>query len=149
MTKKIKKILVIEDEIELISLISEKLKKENYEVLTAMNGEEGYKAILKEKPDLVLLDIIMPVMDGYEVLEKIQDAKIEIPIIIISNSGQPIEIEKTKKLGANDHLIKTDFDPKDLVRMIKLHLSDEDKEKKAYLPRNGIDGPKIVLVEDE
>jgi DNA-binding response OmpR family regulator len=116
--KKIK-ILIIEDERSLADLLSAKLKKENYNVIFAYDGEEGYKLINEWKPDLILLDIVMPKMDGYAVLEKMNEDEIKIPVIIISNSGQPVEIEKTKRLGAVDHLIKTEFNPIDVINKIR------------------------------
>jgi len=73
---------------------------------------------LREKnPDLVLLDIVMPKMSGFEVMEEmIKDKKlVKIPVIIISNSGQPVELDRVQKLGAKDWLIKTEFDPQEVV----------------------------------
>jgi CheY-like chemotaxis protein len=115
-----KKILIIEDEEIINELLAKKLTREGYEVFITRNGNEGMAAIKKEKPDLILLDIVMPEMDGFEVMEQIQkneDIK-NIPIIIISNSGQPVELEKAKKLGARDWLIKTEFDPQEVVDKI-------------------------------
>jgi len=125
-----KKILIIEDEESLVELLVTKLEKEGYEVESAYNGEEGYAKIEKFSPDLILLDIVMPKMDGYEVLEKIKENNIESPVIVISNSGQPVEIEKTRKLGAVDHLIKTEFNPDDVLTMVLKYFGDSKKEKK-------------------
>ncbi len=116
--KKIK-ILIIEDEESLVELLQDKLKKEGYDVETALDGEKGFAKIGVFNPDLILLDIVMPKMDGYEVLEKMTEAKIKIPVIIISNSGQPVEIEKTTKLGAVDHLIKTEFSAADVLVKVR------------------------------
>ena len=91
------KILIIEDEEELMELLRAKLSKEGYDVACAYDGEEGVNKINEYKPDLILLDIVMPKLDGYGVLEKMNDADIKIPVIIISNSGQPVEIEKTSR----------------------------------------------------
>jgi len=114
-----KKIVLIEDEEILIDLLSRKLKNEGYEVEIARNGEEGLNLLKKmsPKPDLVLLDIIMPKKSGFEVMEEmIKDETLKnIPIIVISNSGQPVELDKAKKLGAKDWLIKTEFDPKEVL----------------------------------
>jgi DNA-binding response OmpR family regulator len=120
------KILIIEDEQSLVDLLTTKLKKENYNVIFAYDGEEGYKLIGEWKPDLILLDIVMPKMDGYAVLEKMNEEGLKIPVIIISNSGQPVEIEKTKRLGAVDHLIKTEFNPIDVINKIKNFLDYKD-----------------------
>jgi len=112
-----KKILLIEDEKLMINLLQKKLIQEGYEVKVALNGEEGLKAMREEKPDVILLDIIMPKMGGFEVMEEMgkDPALKEIPIIIISNSGQPVELDKAKELGAKDWLIKTEFDPQEVV----------------------------------
>lgn len=112
-----KKILIIEDEEVLISVLKKKLVREGYSVSVAKNGVEGLAKIKKNKPDLILLDIIMPEKGGFEVMEEIvKDEDLnDIPIIIISNSGQPVEIDKAKRLGADDWLIKTEFDPQEVL----------------------------------
>jgi len=117
-SKKVK-ILIIEDEESLVDLLVAKLKKESYEVDSSLDGESGFKKISSFSPDLILLDIVMPKMNGYEVLEKMSEENIKIPVIIISNSGQPVEIEKTTKLGAVDHLIKTEFSAADVLEKVK------------------------------
>jgi DNA-binding response OmpR family regulator len=115
------KILIIEDDRFLRELISRKLKNEGYEVLEAMDGEEGLKKIKEEKPDLVLLDLILPCIDGFEVLSiaKENQETSQIPIIILSNLGQREEIEKGLKLGAVDYLVKAHFTPSEIVEKIK------------------------------
>jgi len=112
-----KKILLIEDEKIMVNLLAKKLTKEGYDVSVARDGEEGLIKMRELKPDLILLDIIMPKMGGFEVMEEIiKDKKLkEIPIIIISNSGQPVELERAQKLGAKDWLIKTEFDPQEVL----------------------------------
>ena len=116
-----KKILLIEDEEIMIDLLKRKLANEGYEVAVARDGEEGLKQMKESKPDLILLDIIMPKMGGLEVMEIIQKDKTlaEIPVIVISNSGQPVEIDKAQALGAKDWLIKTEFDPQEVIEKIK------------------------------
>jgi CheY-like chemotaxis protein len=116
-----KKILLVEDEEILTNLLQKKLTKEGYEVLVARNGLEGLKLMREIKPDLVLLDIIMPKMGGFEVMEEMnRDLELSsIPVIIISNSGQPVELDKAKELGAKDWLIKTEFDPKEVIEKVK------------------------------
>ena len=112
-----KKILLVEDEEIMISLLQKKLTKEGYEISVARDGEEGLKAMREVRPDLVLLDIIMPKMGGFEVMEEMgKDKNLkDIPVIVISNSGQPVEIDKAQRLGAKDWLIKTEFDPQEVV----------------------------------
>jgi CheY-like chemotaxis protein len=118
-----KRILLVEDENIMIDLLQRKLSREGYEVFVARNGEEGLKKMreMDPKPDLILLDIIMPKMGGFEVMEEMakdEDLK-KIPVIVISNSGQPVELDKAKKLGAKDWLIKTEFDPQEVLEKVK------------------------------
>ena len=115
-----KKILLIEDEEVLTNLLQKKLTSEGYQVATAANGVEGLEKMKQDKPDLVLLDIIMPKMGGFEVMEEMKkDKKLaNILLMIISNSGQPVELERARKLGAKDWLIKTEFDPKEVIEKV-------------------------------
>jgi CheY-like chemotaxis protein len=115
------KILIIEDEEILLNLLQKKLSQEGYEVSVAKDGKEGLEVMKKVKPDLVLLDIVMPKMGGFEVMEKMfknEELK-KIPVIIISNSGQPVELDKAKKLGAKDCLIKTEIDSQEVIKKVK------------------------------
>jgi len=115
-----KKILVIEDEEIMIDLLQKKLTKEGYEISIARDGEEGLEVMKEIKPNLILLDIIMPKMGGFEVMEKMnkdKDLK-KIPVIVISNSGQPVELDRAQKLGAKDWLIKTEFDPQEVINKV-------------------------------
>ncbi len=119
-----KKILIVEDEELIKSLLQKKLVKEGYDVSTASNGEEGLEVMRRVSPDLILLDIIMPKMGGFEMMEEMRrDEKLEkIPVIVISNSGQPVELDRAKKLGAKDWLIKTNFDPEEVLEKVKKQL---------------------------
>lgn len=116
-----KKILIVEDEEILLNLLKHKLEKEGYIISTAKNGEEGLEKIRKEKPNLVLLDIIMPKMDGIQFLKKKKrEGEIkDIPVIIISNSGQPAELNQAQKLGADDWLVKTEFNPQEVIKKVE------------------------------
>ncbi len=116
-----KKILIIEDDKFLRELISMKLQKEGYTIVEAVDGEEGEKKIREEKPDLVLLDLILPGIDGFEVLSRIKEDPTvsSIPVIILSNLGQKEEIEKGLKLGAIDFLVKAHFTPGEIIEKIK------------------------------
>jgi len=115
------KILIVEDDRFLRELIARKLKNEGYEVLEAVDGEEGLKRIKEEKPDLILLDLILPGIDGFEVLAKAKEDPdtTQIPVIILSNLGQREEVEKGLKLGAIDYLIKAHFTPGEIIEKIK------------------------------
>ncbi len=123
-----KKILIIEDEEILLDLLKDKLEGLGYDVYCALDGEKGLKAIRDIVPDLVLLDIIMPKISGFEVMEAMQkDPSIkDIPVIIISNSGQPVELDKAKQLGAKDWLIKTEFDPAEVLQKVKAVLGEPE-----------------------
>jgi len=116
-----KKILVVEDDKFLRDLISQKLTKEGYEVDEAIDGEEGVKMLKEIKPDLVLLDLILPGIDGFEVLVKMkEDSSISsTPVIILSNLGQKEDVEKGLKLGAVDYLIKAHFTPGEIIDKIR------------------------------
>lgn len=120
MTKE-RKILIIEDDTFLRNLISQKLQKEGYKVAEAVDGEEGIKKIKEEKPDLVLLDLILPEIDGFEVLRRVKEDPLlsAIPVIILSNLGQQEDVEKGMKLGAIDYLIKAHFTPGEIIEKIK------------------------------
>jgi len=116
-----KKILIIEDDKFLRELIAQKLIREGYETSEAVDGEEGIKKIKEEKPSLVLLDLILPGIDGFEVLSQMkEDSTISsIPVIILSNLGQKEDIERGLKLGAVDYLIKAHFTPGEIIEKMK------------------------------
>ena len=116
-----KKILIIEDEKILADLLAKKLKEEGFEITQAEDGVEGMKKIKEERPDLILLDIVMPKKGGFEVLEEMQGSSElkNIPVIVISNSGQPVEISRALELGVKDYLIKTQFDPEEVITKVK------------------------------
>jgi DNA-binding response OmpR family regulator len=116
-----KKILIIEDDNFLRELIVKKLLREGFEVKEALDGEEGVKKTKEEKPDLVLLDLILPTFDGFEVLSRIKmDSETkEIPVVILSNLGQKDEIERGMAMGAADYLVKANFTPSEIVAKIK------------------------------
>ncbi|MCD6429171.1 response regulator [bacterium] len=119
------KILIIEDDKFLRELIAKKLIKEGYEVDEAIDGEEGVKKVKEILPDVVLLDLILPGIDGFEVLKTIKedDKTSTIPVVILSNLGQKDEVEKGLSLGAVDFLIKAHFTPEEIVEKIKSVLS--------------------------
>lgn len=116
-----KKVLVIEDDQFLRDLIIKKLENEGFTTLQAIDGEEGLRLIRQEKPDIVLLDLILPGMDGFEVLKQAkEDAGVQaIPIIILSNLGQKDDIDRGLALGAEDYLIKAHFTPGEIVQKAK------------------------------
>lgn len=119
------KILLIEDEDIMIDILEKKLIKEGYKVSVAKDGEEGLKKMREQTPDLILLDIVMPKLNGFEVMEEMnkKEELKNIPVIIISNSGQPVDLDKAQKLGARDWLIKTEFKPQEVIDKIKKQLN--------------------------
>ncbi len=114
-------ILIIEDDKFLRDLMAQKLTKEGYEILEAIDGEIGIKKVREEKPDLVLLDLILPGIDGFEVLSRMKENPdlAKIPVIILSNLGQREDVERGLKMGAVDYLIKAHFTPREIIDKIK------------------------------
>ena len=116
-----KNILIVEDDKFLRELIVRKLTQEGYNVSEAVEGEQGIKKIKEEKPDLVLLDLILPGIDGFEVLAKAKsDQSVsKIVIIILSNLGQKEDVDRGLAGGAADYLIKAHMTPGEIVEKIK------------------------------
>ena len=115
-----KKVLVIEDDSFLQGLEASKLRKDNYEVITASTGEEGMEMIFEKGVDLVLLDLILPKFDGFDILRKIKGTKEleHIPVIVFSNLSEEKEIRKAENLGAEDFMVKSNFTLDELVEHI-------------------------------
>ena len=115
------KILIVEDDKFLRELISKKLSTENYEIVEAVDGEKGLDKVKETRPNLVLLDLILPGIDGFEVLTKMKEdpALSSIPVIILSNLGQREDVEKGLKLGAVDYLVKAHFTPNEIIEKVK------------------------------
>ncbi len=155
-----KKILIIEDDVFLGDVLLQKLKKEYFDTELARDGAEGFDKIKSFKPDLILLDIILPHMNGYEILEaKFKDSSIkDIPVIIISNSGQPVEISRALNLGVKDYLVKAQFDPEEVMIKVRSQLrKDEDSENEQSensvvtktSHNSSLEGKKIMWIEDD
>lgn len=116
-----KKIVFIEDEPALQKSLGSFLRQEGYHVSSALDGETGLKLVKTQKPDLVLLDIILPKMDGFEVLKKLKEDEEtkDIPILILTNLERMKDVEQALVTGATSYLIKTDYDLKELAQKIK------------------------------
>ena len=116
-----KKILIIEDEPMLSDLLYEVLVDEGFIVERTMSGEEGIKKIEDFNPDLILLDILLPFISGYDVLSWLKKQKkfSSIPVLVISNLGQEEEIKKSLSLGAKEHIIKSNFTLEEIVKKVK------------------------------
>lgn len=119
-----KKVLIVEDDEYLRSLAAKRLEKEGYAVVAAADGASGVDLAEKEAPAVVLLDLLLPGMSGFEVLEKLRAnaATKTTPVIVFSNLGQKEDIEKATALGANDFLIKANFTLDDVVLKIQSFL---------------------------
>jgi len=121
-----KKILFIEDEYTLQKTFGEILKPEGYEVIPALDGEMGLRLAKNKKPDLILLDLILPKVNGFEVLKKLK-AEVEtkdIPVIVLTNLEGIGDIDKAIELGATTYLIKADYSLEEVVEKIKKALGE-------------------------
>ncbi len=116
-----KKILIIEDDDFLRSLAVTKLEKEGFAVLMAADGQAGLATATAEIPDLIILDLMLPVMTGFDVLKtlKATDSTKNIKVIVFSNLGEDSDIKTCLDMGANDYLIKANFTLDELVEKIK------------------------------
>ena len=123
------KVLLVEDDSFLSSIVFGRLKKEGYNIRLAKDGEKALAEIEKEIPDIVLLDLIMPGIGGFEVLEQIkaEEKYKDVSVVIFSNLGQEHEIEKGKKLGADDFLVKAESTPNVVIKKIYEILSKKGK----------------------
>ncbi|MGB9743239.1 MAG: response regulator [Minisyncoccales bacterium] len=121
-----KKILIIEDEKMLGEMYQEKFRKEGFEAFLAGSTEEAIEAVPKIKPDLILLDILLPKKNGIGFMEWFSGQKefASVPVIAFSNYDHPEKREKAKKLGIKDYLIKTDFTPQEIVDKVKKYLEN-------------------------
>jgi DNA-binding response OmpR family regulator len=121
--KKSKKILVAEDEIAMREIVVDKLQSAGFSVVQAENGLVAVEVLEKDKPDLVLLDLMMPELDGFGVLEKIRASKdkglVETPVIILTNLWSKEEIIKTKKLGVSAYIIKAYMTTEEILDKVK------------------------------
>ena len=117
------KVLIVEDDKFLSELISTKLSKEGFDVILATDGESGLQKAVSEKPHIILLDIMLPGMSGFEVLQSLkahQDkAAAAIPVLILSNFGQESKVKQGLELGAKDYLVKANFTTGEIVEKIK------------------------------
>lgn len=123
------KILLVEDDEMLHGMYTQKFKNQGYEVVSAFNGAEGVELSEKEKPDLILLDVIMPKMDGFVALKKIRKNEVTagIPVILLTNLGQEEDVKKGKELGANDYFIKANHTPQEVVDKVHSVLQNTKK----------------------
>lgn len=121
MEKQQKHILIVEDDELLLGILRDEFSKEGFEVSLARNGEQGLLAALAKHPDLILIDILMPKMDGITMLKKIREnpAGVKTPVIILTNLNDTETITKALENGAYDFLVKSDWEPKNLLKRVK------------------------------
>lgn len=120
------KILLVEDDTFLIGMYVSKLELEHFQTLVATNGLQGWEMAKQNKPDLILLDIILPEMDGFEMLTELKrnPETRAIPVILLTNLGQKKDIEHGLALGASDYLVKAHFMPSEVIEKIKKVIRD-------------------------
>lgn len=119
-----KHILVAEDDKFYGQIFNKELTKAGYSVDVVVNGKLALESAQKKKPNLIILDLVMPVMDGFEALEELKkdEALKAIKVIVISNLGQDSDKEKAKKLGAVDYFVKANISIKDVLKLVEKHL---------------------------
>ena len=122
-----KRILVVDDEIYIVHILEFTLTMEGFDVITAADGDEALRRIEQDRPDLVVIDIMMPRLDGYEVCRRLRQDEDwrELPIILLSAKGRPIDRETGLSLGADDYIIKP-FSPRRLLEKIRGLLERKD-----------------------
>ena len=123
-----KTILAVDDESSILDLLKFNLEKEGFNFISAEDGEEGINKVLNEKPDLLLLDVMIPKMDGLSVCKKIRQENINIPIIMLSARGEEIDKVLGLEIGADDYITKP-FSPREVIARIKANLRKFDKNK--------------------
>jgi two-component system response regulator VicR len=127
------KILIVDDEKNIVDIVKYNLSKEGYEVIEAYDGEAGYKLAVSESPDLILLDIMMPKMDGYEVCRQIRKTS-QVPIIMLTARAEELDKVFGFELGADDYVTKP-FSVRELMARVKANLRRKDTP--ADTPRHG------------
>lgn len=122
------KVLIVEDDVALLNLYVKKFSHSGYDVLTAVDGGEAVKVFEDGKPDVVVLDIMLPVMNGFEVLKKIKEMPSgkDVPVVILSNYGEMPNITEGLMGGAVEYLIKVEHTPEEVVEIVENALREKD-----------------------
>ncbi|MEK9165722.1 MAG: response regulator [Patescibacteria group bacterium] len=117
-------ILIVEDEQNLLKLLEITFKSNGYKVIKAINGAEAYLLALKELPNLILMDILLPGESGLEVLKRLKEEEKtkDIPVVMLTNFSEPQTIDQAKRLGARDYLIKSSNDPSTVLEKVQKYL---------------------------
>jgi DNA-binding response OmpR family regulator len=139
-------VLVVEDNEILSDLIGKALVSEGYEVARCNNGEQGWQALQKREPDILLLDIVLPEKSGYEILEDMNKVGMlaRVPTIIVSNSGEPVQVSRSLALGVRDYIVKADLSVDEVLSKVKRYLSESSSAAKVSLERL-----KVLMIEDD
>ena len=137
-----KKVLVVDDEKNIVDIVVFNLKKEGYEAITALDGEEGLKKVFDEDPDLILLDIMMPKMDGFEVCKKIREKK-DTPIIMLTARAEEVDKVLGLELGADDYVVKP-FGVRELMARVKANIRRRDQSDEAASGQAAVYGDILI-----
>jgi len=131
MTEVKKKVLIIEDEPDMRGILVSMIESADYQVIEAKDGQQGLDLAVKKEPDIILLDIMLPKLNGFEVLDKLRynPTTQDIPVIILSNLGQEKEVVKGKALGAVDYLIKADIHLTEILEKIGKYVGKKTTEE--------------------
>jgi DNA-binding response OmpR family regulator len=124
MSQKVQHVLVVEDDPALSDAFSIVLRKAGYEVAVAFNGKEALQKVDSSTPDLILLDLLMPIMGGKEFLEKFENTN-DIPVIVLSNLDTRSDIQEVLDLGASRYMLKAWASPNELVKLVQETLSEK------------------------
>ncbi len=116
-----KKVFIVDDDPFILDMYVVKFKEAGFALETATDGKEAIAAIKKSIPDIVLLDVIMPLVDGFDVLQKLKEdaATKKIPVVLLTNLGQKEDTEKGFQMGAVDYIVKAHFTPSEVVEKVK------------------------------
>lgn len=119
-----KKVMIVEDDAVLVNALTLSLEDQDYEISVATDGEEAEKMIAKVKPDLILLDLLLPIKSGFEVLKSIRakEETKDTAVVILTNFEQETSVDEGMKLGAKDYIVKANIDIKDIPEIVKKYL---------------------------
>lgn len=140
-----KKILAVDDEEQILDLLKYNIEKEGYAFISAQDGEEGLEKVINQKPDLVLLDVMLPKMDGLSVCRKIRQEQINVPVIMLSAKGEEIDKILGLEIGADDYMTKP-FSTRELIARIKANLRKlEQDDNVTYAKGNKLTVGQLTL----
>lgn len=136
------KVLIIEDNLDILEMYQMKFTNEGFDVQIAADGEKGILAAVDFKPDIILLDLLMPNMDGFQVLKAIREnTGLTVKIVVLSNLGQQDQIQKAFQLGATEYMVKANYQPSEVVQKVRdmLGLKAPEGAGKTTSPANVAD----------